>query len=315
MTDDGGRTMPRIVVLGSLHMDVLVNAPDRPRKGETLRGTHWALRAGGKGGNQAVQAAQQGAEVYMVGRVGNDDFGPKLIAALRTAGVNTEYVRIEDTAGSGMSVAIVDEHGDYGAIIVSGVNLHIDQADIERASAILARADCLILQYEIPLTTVAAAARFAHEHGVRVMLNAAPAYPAPPDLLQFVDVLVVNEVEAEMLAGHPVGNLDQARHVAELLSHQVPTAVLTLGADGVYIADRSFGCMHVPGYQVEIVDTHGAGDSFIGALGVRLGSGDSLLESVRYANATGALTVMHAGPQSNEVTPARVRELMTLGKT
>lgn len=304
-------TRPLIVVLGSLHMDILVNAPDRPRKGETLRGTQWALRAGGKGGNQAVQAAQQGAEVYMVGRVGQDDFGTKLLGALQSAGVNTSHVLVDPTAGSGMSVAMIDDEGDYGAIIVSGVNLNIGREDIERASAVLNRADCLILQYEVPLTTVQAAAQFAHERGVTVILNAAPAYPPPANLLQFVDVLVVNEVEAEMLTGQTVRDLPQARQALAVLSQQVPTALLTLGGNGVYLADRTYGMVHIPAYPVKIVDTHGAGDSFIGALAARLAAGDALLDAVHYANAAGALTVMHAGPQSDEVTPARVREFLS----
>lgn len=300
-----------ITVLGSLHMDILVNAPDRPQKGETLRGTHWALHAGGKGGNQAVQAARQGADVTMVGRVGHDDFGAKLISALQAAGVSTSHVLVDQTAESGMSVAIIDEGGDYGAIIVSGANLNIGLGDIERASEVLARAHCLILQYEIPLGTVRAAAQFAHECGVKVILNAAPAYPAPENLLRFVDVLVVNEVEAQMLTGQAVGSPSQAREALTALSQQVPTALLTLGGNGVYVSDRSCGMVHLPAYQVDLVDTHGAGDSFIGALAARLAAGDEILDAVHYANAAGALAVMHAGPQSDDVTPARVREFLS----
>lgn len=248
----------------------------------------------------------------MVGCVGQDDFGAKLLDALRSAGVNTSHVLVDPTAGSGMSVAMIDEEGDYGAIIVSGVNLNIGQEDIQRAAEILTRARCLILQYEIPLPTVQAAAQFAHERGVTVVLNAAPAYPAPENLLQSVDVLVVNEVEAEMLTGQAVGDLSQARRALAVLSQQVPTALLTLGGNGVYLADRSCGMVHIPAYPVDIVDTHGAGDSFIGALAARLAAGDELLDAVRYANAAGALTVMHAGPQSHEVTPARVREFLSM---
>lgn len=302
--------MPRIAVLGSLHLDILVNAPDRPRKGETLSGTAWALRAGGKGGNQAVQAAQQGAEVHMIGRVGKDDFGSRLIAALQSAGVNTDYVYLDETAGSGMSVAIIDPKGDYGAIIISGANLNIGTTDIEAAARILSRADSLILQYEVPLQTVEQAAHFAVEHGIRVILNAAPAYPTPPSLFQYVDVLVVNEIEAEMLSGQPVATLEHARSAAQQLGKLVPTVLITLGGNGVYLCDQTTGLQHVPGHAVKVVDMHGAGDAFIGALAVRLSSGDSLLDAVHYANATGALMVMHAGPQSDQVTPERVREFM-----
>lgn len=301
---------PRIAVVGSLHLDILVNAPDRPRKGETLSGTHWELRAGGKGGNQAVQAARQGAEVYMIGRVGMDDFKPRVLSALQTAGVHTDYVMVDETGGTGMSVAIIDQQGDYGAIIVSGVNQHISAEDIRRAASILDQADCLLLQSEIPLMTVRQAAEYAHGRGVLVIYNAAPAYPIEPELFQFIDVLIVNEVEAEMLTGQPVSSLGQASKAVQRLGDWVNTALITLGGRGVYLCDMSAGLIHVPGYRVEVVDMHGAGDSFIGALAVRLTSGDSLVDAVQYANATGALVVTHTGPQSENITPNRVREFM-----
>lgn len=302
---------PVIVVLGSLHLDILVKAPDRPRKGETLRGSGWALSPGGKGGNQAACAARQGPEVYMIGRVGRDDFGARLIGALQAAGVRTDYVLTDDSGDSGMSVAIIDEEGDYGAIIVSGVNLHIGQEDIRRAGDVITGADCLLLQYEIPLDTVRAAAQFAHQCGVRVILNAAPAYPAPEHLLEHVDVLIVNEVEAEMLTGHSLESLSQAEQALRTLNQLVPTVLLTLGAKGVYIADPEVGITHLPAYTVPVVDTHGAGDAFIGAFAARSAWGDKLLEAVRYANAAGALMVMQPGPQSDEVTPDRIRAFLS----
>ncbi len=302
---------PVIVVLGSLHLDILVKAPDRPRKGETLRGSAWALSPGGKGGNQAACAARQGPDVYMVGRVGCDDFGNRLMDALRTAGVYTDYVLCDDSGGSGMSVAIIDEQGDYGAIIVSGVNMHIGEDDIRRAGDVIASADCLLLQYEIPLDTVRAAAQYAHQRGVRVILNAAPAYPAPEHLLEYVDVLIVNEVEAEMLTGYSLETLSQAEQALHALSRLVPTVLLTLGAKGVYVADPETGISHLPAHSVPVVDTHGAGDAFIGAFSARMAWGDTLLEAVRYANAAGALMVMHAGPQSDDVTPDRIRAFLS----
>ena len=301
--------MPRIAVLGSLHLDVLVYGPDRPRKGETLAGDRWGLQAGGKGGNQAAQAARQGAEVHMIGRVGRDDFGDRLLAALVQAGVNTQHVRVDDSAGSGMSVAIFDREGDYGALIVSGVNLNIGQEDIELAAETLRAADCLILQYEVPLDTVKAAAAFARTHDVRVILNAAPAYPAPEGLLDLVDVLVVNEIEAEMISGQPVGTLESAERAAVALLDQVPAVLITLGGNGVMVADLENAPTHLPGYRVPLADTHGAGDAFIGALALRLAEGDALLAAAQYANATGALMVQHAGPQA-DIRPETVRAFM-----
>ncbi len=247
----------------------------------------------------------------MVGRIGCDDFGARLIDALRRAGVHTDYVLADDSGGSGMSVAIIDDQGDYGAIIVSGVNMHIGQEDIRRAGDVISSAACLLLQYEIPLDTVRAAAQYAHQRGVRVILNAAPAYPAPEHLLEYVDVLIVNEVEAEMLTGYSPETLSQAEQALRALSQRVPTVLLTLGAKGVYIADPEAGTVHLPAHSVPVVDTHGAGDAFIGAFAARLAWGDTLLEAARYANAAGALMVMHAGPQSDEVTPDRIRAFLS----
>lgn len=305
--------MGHIAVVGSLHMDVIVNAPDRPRKGETLRGHGWALQAGGKGGNQAVQAAQQGAQVYMIGRTGDDDFGYKQRAALMNAGVNIDYLRLDLSAGSGMSVAIVDADGDYGAVIVSGVNMHIDHTDLEAAAEVIGGADYLLLQYEIPLPSVVAAAQFAQAHDTRVILNAAPAYPAPDGLLAAVDILVVNEVEAEMITGQPVDSVLAARRAAETLGADVPVVLVTLGDAGVVLAERDHPTRHFPAHRVELVDAHGAGDAFIGALAARLSAGDSLADAIHYANATAALMCQNAGPQAPDLTPERVRAFLSAG--
>lgn len=302
--------MPRLAVLGSLHMDVLVNAPDRPRKGETLAGTRWWLQAGGKGGNQACQAARLGADVYMIGRVGIDDFGEKLLQALKQAGVNTEYVYPDDSGGSGMSVAIIDEQGDYGAIIVSGVNQHIGDDDLQRAAPLIASADCLVLQYEIPLATNWQAARMAQTAGTRVILNAAPAYPTDPQALELVDLLVVNEIEAEMLSGMAVNKGDGARQAAAHLLRYVPAVVITLGSQGVWLATRDGLAQHLRGHAVKLVDAHGAGDAFIAALALRLSSGATILEAVRYANAAGALACTYAGPTSDLFTAAAVEAIL-----
>src|ERR1700734_1787156 len=139
----------RVVVLGSLHLDIMVHAPDRPKKGETLPGSAWGYKPGGKGGNQAVAAAQFGARASMVGRVGNDDFGKRLLSYLREAAVDAEHVRTDPEAGSGMSVAIIDAEGDYGAVIVSGANLRISNKDLEEARPVIRKAQVLVLQNEV----------------------------------------------------------------------------------------------------------------------------------------------------------------------
>mgnify|MGYP001327228825 CR=1 FL=1 len=297
--------MGQVAVLGSLHMDVMVYAPDRPRKGETLRGSGWGLRCGGKGGNQAVQAAVHGAQVSMISRIGADEFGEKLLANLRAAGVNTDPVLLDETAGSGMSVAIVDETGDYGAVIVSGVNMHMDAADIARTLPIIQAADVLVLQYEVPLETVAQAAQAAAEANTKVVLNAAPAYPPPADLLPYVDILVVNEVEGEMLSNIPITDRAAAFRAAERLAQQVRTVILTLGGEGAIIATGG-SLIHLPAYAVQVVDTHGAGDAFVGALAAQLSSGLDISAAVHYASAAAALMCAKV-----DASPERMRALLT----
>jgi ribokinase len=290
---------------------VLIHAPDRPRKGETLAGSAWGLQAGGKGGNQAVNAARHGAHSFMVGRVGDDDFGVKLLDALTRNQVITTYVHTDASANSGMSVAIIDQQGDYGAVIVSGVNQHIGQDDLARVRDILMTADCLVLQYEIPLTTVWQAAQLAREHGVRVILNAAPAYPTQPEQLALMDILVVNEIEAQMLSGLPTDTPEHVEHAAQHLNAIVPIVIVTLGERGVTVAQRGQTIEHIASHAIQLVDTHGAGDSFIGALAARLADGDALMDAVRYANAAAALTCMGAGPQPEGITPEAVQRLLS----
>src|ERR1700693_4015724 len=169
------RTSARCVLLGILHLDILLHASDRPKKGETLPGSAWGYKAGGKGGNQAVAAAQFGARASMVGRVGNDDFGKRLLSHLRDAAVDAEHVYTDPEAGSGMSVAIIDAEGDYGAVIVSGANLRLSNKDLEKARQVIGSAQVMVLQNEVLESTNVAAAKLAKDDHIRVILNAAPA--------------------------------------------------------------------------------------------------------------------------------------------
>jgi ribokinase len=300
------RTSAHVVVLGSLHLDILVHAPDRPKKGETLPGSAWGYKAGGKGGNQAVAAAQFGARASMVGRVGNDDFGQRLLKHLRDAGVDAEQVYTDWEAGSGMSVAIIDAEGDYGAVIVSGANLRLSSKDLEEAREIIASAQVLVLQNEILEATNVAAAQLARDCGIRVILNAAPARPLEPDLSAHLDLLVVNAVEAEMICGLAVTSLRAATEAAARLSEQVANVVVTAGGLGLALAERGKTPYAEAAYPVKLVDTHGAGDAFIGALAARWASGVSVAEAVRFANAAAALFVSRSADQKKTITSDQV---------
>jgi ribokinase len=313
---ENGQVSPKtssstVAVLGSLHLDIMVHAPDRPRKGETLPGSAWMYKAGGKGGNQAVAAAQFGAQASMIGRVGNDDFGRRLLSHLQSAQVDTKHVRIDPGASSGMSVAIIDAEGDYGAVIVSGANLRLAEEDIRDALEVLQRASVLVLQNEIPDAANVLAADAAKRQGARVVFNAAPTRPLDPLLAQNVDILVVNAVEAEMMCGVVVGSLPAAAEAAAQLSSQISNVIVTAGGMGLALVERAQQPQVQAAHAVSLVDTHGAGDAFIGALAARLVDGSSLLEATRFANAAASLFVSTPADQKKSVTFDRVARFLS----
>jgi len=300
-----------VIVLGSLHMDIMVLAPDRPRKGETLTGHSWNLKPGGKGGNQAVEAALAGARTAMIGAVGEDDFGEALLRNLKDHGVDTSHVAKRREGGSGISVAITDAGGDYGAVIVSGVNLTLGASDIYAAESLLPGASWLLMQQEVPDAANLAAARAARLRGLRTILNAAPSRPFPAALSGLVDILVVNEIEAEALGAPPIASLAAASEAASGLLRFAGAAVVTAGAAGVAFAARHGVRQAIAGHAVHLVSTHGAGDCFIGALAARLAAGADLELAARYANAAAALRVSSPGGAGRGHDPAAIGRLLS----
>lgn len=278
---------PVIVVVGSLHYDIMVDAPDRPRKGETVTGHAWAPKFGGKGGNQAASASKAGAEVRMAGAVGDDEFGRFLLAALGNSDVDATRVDTLPGIGSGMSVAISDSEGDYGAVIVSGANLKIDTASLSKAD-LWKDAKALILQNEVPDAVNLAAAQAAREAGAIVCLNAAPFRALPGELAALVDVLIVNAIEAEELCGRPVTDLASATAAAQELATRFPGVVVTAGGAGVAGVRSGDAPVALEALPVRLVSTHGAGDAFVGALVRSLAAGASFAESLSRANEAAA---------------------------
>lgn len=279
----GGGT--QVVVFGSLHYDIMVEAPTLPRRGETVAGHGWAPKCGGKGGNQAVAAAVAGAATAMVGAVGCDAFGDALLANLTGAGVDIRCVRRVAEAGTGLSVAISEAAGDYGAVIASGANLALGGADVAAAAALILEAAVLVLQNEVPDAANAAAAGVARRAGATVVLNAAPARALSPALAALVDVLVVNAVEAEMLgASAGIGGLADALAAARSLSRNFPTAVVTAGGHGVAAAGTGIDEVALPAIAVAVRSTHGAGDAFIGQLAACLARSLPLAAALAEAN-------------------------------
>jgi ribokinase len=269
-----------VAVVGSLHLDIMVKAPRLPHRDETLVGSSWHYKCGGKGGNQAVAAASFGARTAFGGQTGKDDFGDRLRANLQAAGVDIAHIDADPAHGSGMSVAISEEAGEYGAVVVSGANLTIDAEAIASRWEALWQTRVLLLQNEIPEAVNLAAARKARQKGAIVILNAAPAREMSQVFLNAVDVLVVNRVEARMIAG-----TDDPDRALPTLHAPRWDVVLTRGADGVSLMTRKGLRADIPALPVKLVSAHGAGDCFCGALAARLAAGDDLEFACRLASA------------------------------
>jgi ribokinase len=299
---------PRIVVVGSSNTDMVVKGERLPRPGETVTGGEFLIAAGGKGANQAVAAARLGAEVAFVAKVGADMFGDQAVAGYRKEGIDTDFVLRDPKKPTGVALILVDRQGENLISVASGANNALSPEDVEKAAERIRAADVVVLQLEIPMETVAFAARFAAENGVAVILDPAPAPAGPldPGLLKHVTYLKPNETEAERLTGIPVRDEASALQAAEkLLANGVRNAIVTLGAKGALWANGRRSCF-VPGMAVEALDSTAAGDAFSGALACALARGLGLDEAVRYAGLVGALSVTRLGAQPSLPTKEEV---------
>jgi ribokinase len=271
-------------------MDLVGTAPVLPRPGETVLGRGFRTVPGGKGANQALAAARAGGKCAFVGAVGDDAFGTAMRRTLAESGVDTVGLRTVP-GPSGVALIVVDDTGENTIVVVPGANGTVDRlTDTDRVA--VADAEVLLCQLEVPESVVLAAARAARSAGTRVVLNAAPAMPLPPELTDNVDVLIVNEVEAQTIAGATRDN------PAPLLAI-VPRVVMTLGAEGAWYGDREGTSERVPVVPVQTLDTTGAGDAFTGAFAVAWGEGRDLVDAVRWACAAGAACVRRIGASSS----------------
>ena len=295
---------PKIVVLGSINMDLVAVAPSLPTPGETVMGSDFATLPGGKGANQAVAAARLGAEVRMVGRVGDDVFGPMLLENLETNGVDASDVVITPGVSSGIAVILLDDERENYIVGIYGANMTCDEVQAAAASRALEGADALLLQMEIPLDVSLEAARIARRMGVRVIYDPAPPSKIPLSCYDAFDIIAPNQSEAEVLTGVAVEDVGSAYEAASILRERgVRVALVKLGEQGVvYSGDQGVG--HVPAFEVDAIDTVAAGDGFAGALAVALAEGQPLELALRFASAAGALVVTKRGAQ--DAMPDRV---------
>ena len=284
--------MTHIVVLGSTNMDLVTYVEKAPQRGETVTGREFRTIPGGKGANQAVAAARAGATVSMIGAVGNDAFGTRLRSTLEDSGVDTDLLRTVE-GPSGTAHIVVDDKGGNSIVVIPGANGTVDHL-VPGDDSLIASADALLLQLEIPLAAVLAGARAARAHGIRTILTPAPAQPLPPELLAATDLLVPNEHEATTLTGRT----DPAAAATALLD-QVPEVVVTLGSAGSLYVARGADPLVVPAPQVTAVDSTGAGDTFVGALAVALTEGRSMRSALAWAGAAAALSVQRPGASAS----------------
>ncbi|MGE0600308.1 MAG: ribokinase [Dehalococcoidia bacterium] len=297
---------PRIVVVGSLMMDLVVRAPRLPHIGESLLSHSFRTSPGGKGANQAIAAARLGAATTMIGRIGKDRFGEILRTGLESAGVDTRFVSVDPQIGTGVAVPIVLDSGENSIFAIPQSNMALGASDIEAARETIASAGMLMLQFEVGMDATLAAARIAHEAGVPVMLNPAPIVEPPAGLLSLSSIIIANELEAASLA--PAAGGDHAKELAALREY-VPTAIITLGEAGAMVDDGS-GLLTASGFPVTAIDTVGAGDAFCAAFAVARCEGMAVTEAARFANAAGALAVTAAGAESSLPTRSAVEAFL-----
>lgn len=293
---------PRILVVGSFVMDLIVSTSRFPNRGETVLGCGYQTAPGGKGANQAVQAARLGADVTMVGKVGRDHFGQELLSSAAEAGVNVSHVIRSADHFSAIGNVQLEVGGDQVAnriIVVSGANMAITEADVAFLKSEIGRYDLLILQMEIPMSINLLVATYAHDCGVPVMLNSAPAASIPDELLKLVTYICPNEHEAELITGLAVKtNDDIHRALLRLQKMGVSNALITLGSRGVAFLSAQNELLLCPALKgLDVKDPTAAGDSFVGAFSTAVCLGLPMRQALRFANCVAALTVCRMGAQ------------------
>jgi ribokinase len=290
---------PRVAVVGSANIDLTTFADRFPRPGETIFGQRFDLGFGGKGANQAVAARLCGADVFMVARVGSDLFGPATIENFKKLGIDTSHVKQVEGLSSGVAPIFVEPDGQNRILVVKGANDAVKPADVDAAAEMLKSTDCIVLQFEIPLETVYYTIAFARKHGIRCILNPAPAQAVNINELTGLDYFVPNESEAETITGIKVQSIDEAKRCADsLLQNAIHRVIITLGSKGSLLVGRDLS-EHVPAFAVKSLDSTGAGDAFIGSFAVFLAEGVAELEAVRRANLYAALSTTGIGTQKS----------------
>lgn len=291
--------MNKLVVLGSVNADHVLQIPCFPLPGETLHGRGYCVIPGGKGANQAVAAARLGADVAFIASVGDDSFGINIREAFAKDGINVDAVMIEKNKSTGIAMIQVSDSGENNICLSSEANNCLTASRLQPHHHIIQRADMLLMQLETPVETIISAAKVAQLSETKVVLNPAPAQPLSDDLLKLINIITPNETEAEALTGIKVTDMDSAQQAADLLHDKgVKLVMITLGSQGVWVSESGHG-QQIKGFRVKAVDTTAAGDTFNGALLTRLLEGANCADAIRFAHAAAAITVTGAGAQTS----------------
>ncbi|HGE8409677.1 TPA: ribokinase [Serratia marcescens] len=287
----------KLVVLGSINADHILNIEQFPHPGETVIGKQYKVAFGGKGANQAVAAGRSGAKIAFIACVGADDIGERVRRQLASDRIDTQPIEAIADSTTGVALIFVNAEGENVIGIDAGANAAVTPNYLARYQQKVIDADALLMQLESPLETVIAAARLAKQHHTQVILNPAPARELPDELLGMIDVITPNETEAQRLTGIAVDNdADAARAAQALHDKGIATVIITLGSRGVWLSENGNGKL-VPGFKVQAVDTIAAGDTFNGALVTALLEGKVMADAVRFAHAAAAIAVTRPGAQ------------------
>lgn len=301
----------KILVVGSLNMDLIVRVARLPRVGESLAVNNYVMIPGGKGANQALACARLGAEVVLLGKVGKDVFGERIVSSLSQEGVNTDHVIKDPKLPTGMGLVILNYQGANRALVAKGANANCRVEDWKAiVDNIIFGFDIILLQLEIPLEVVKYFINMAKDNNILTILDPAPACPVSPELFRKVDILIPNQIEAEFFSGQKVTNVKTAKLAAQKLLQLGPSIVIVkLGEKGVFLFTEEEQ-IYLPPIKVKVVDTLGAGDAFAGALAVALARNGNFKEALRYANYAGALSVTKLGAQPSMSSAEEVKQFI-----
>lgn len=301
--------MGKILVIGSSNTDLITKVKTFPKAGETIEGLSFLQAMGGKGANQAVAAHRLGGDVAFITSLGKDANGKNCLSYYKNEGLDVSSSLIVDNVASGTAVILVDNHGENCIVITPGANQMLSPGYIEEVKQEIIKADIIVLQMEIPYETVKKVCEIAHLHSKTILLNVAPARTLDSGLVKLVDILVVNETEAETISGKSIEKYGQEAVVDSLLAMGVKTVVLTLGKQGCFFKN-SHEQYDVPAFVVEALDSTAAGDTFCGALAAERSRGRCWKEALKFASAASAICVTRMGAQPSIPAEREVREFM-----